>query len=220
MALVVSLINLRVLVLVKTNLSVNQLLAVMAFVDSFYLIALFLMRMIEIACQGSPSEHCLSVHYEFYIAYIWISDYLTSCLAFFNILLEIFITLERLFTVSNHLPRMKNSTKVKIISLVILIISLCAYSPVLFMKRVELKPDQDPDVEIKQYKLAKTEFGESKAATVFLNCLNILRAVLYSFVLLALNLLVVFRFNRFLKRRRIYLETMRSIEFNIYSTEL
>jgi hypothetical protein len=215
MALIVSLVNMRVLASIRSNFIVYKLFAVMAFVDSFYLIALFLIRMAEIACQGNPNEHCPTVHYALYICYIWISDYLTSCLACFNILLEIFITIERLFTVSNQLPTMKNNTKVKIIILAILIISLSVYLPVLFMKRVEMKLDQGPDVEIEQYGLVKTDFGKSEAATIIINTLSILRVLLVSVVLFVLNLVTVFRFKRFLKRRNRRLDSTRSDFFSI-----
>jgi hypothetical protein len=209
-ALIASLVNMRVLVSIKFNILVHRLFAIMAAVDSVYISMLFLLRITYLYCEPSPDLICPRVHFIFNMAHIWISDYATSCMALFNILLEIFITLQRLFTVSNHLPSIKNISKVKLVCIIIFIISFSAYLPVLFMKRVELKPEQNPQSAVKQYWLIKTEFGKSKAATNIMNLLNVSRVFLFSFVLLVLNFMTVFRFRRFLKRCSMYSENTRS----------
>jgi hypothetical protein len=208
LALLASLLNMFILASIKSNFFVYKLLTVMAFVDSLYISTLFLYRMTELYCYKNPLEHCPNTYFLFYTAYIWISDYLTSCCVLFNIFLEIFITLQRLFMVSNNLPSLKNCTKVKLISLAIFIVSFSAYVPVLFMKRVELKPEQNPALGIKQYWLVKTEFGKSRTATVIMNTLSMIRVILLSVVLLVLNFVTVVKFRRFLKRRKMHLKSM------------
>jgi hypothetical protein len=174
----------------------------MACVDSLHISMVFLTRFTVIACHERPTEICAHFHYALYTAFIWISDYLTSCLALFNVLLEIFITLERLYSVTNLLPSTKSSTKIIVVSLVIFIISFTVYTPVLFMDHVEMKLYQDPEMGFKQYQLGKTAFGKSQAASIIMNSINIFRVFLFSFVLFILNLITVVRLKRHLLRRR------------------
>jgi hypothetical protein len=197
----------------KSTVLVYKLFAVMAFVDTLYIIMVFSMRLTALACNEDPGEHCLRIHYTYYVAYIWISDYLTSCLALFNVLLEIFVTLQRLFMLSNHMPTMQNITKVKLISLVIFVISFSVYTPVLFMKHVVLKPEQNLDLEIEQYELVKTRFGKSKAATIIMNSLIFVLIFLYSWALLVLNIVAVLRFRQYIQKPRADFRSTRS-KFN------
>jgi hypothetical protein len=175
-------------------------------VDIMYLGLTIFIRYTVLACDENVAKNCPSIHYVFFVAFIWISDYLTSCFALFNILLEIIITLERLFMVSNYLPTMRNVTKVKLISLVVSLISFSIYIPVLFMKHIKLNPKQNPDLGYKQYQMSKTEFGESKTATIFMNSVNIFRASLYICVLLPLNSVIVHKFRRYSRRRQLYMQ--------------
>ncbi len=215
LALIASLVNIKVLAAIKSSVSIYKLLVVMAFVDFLYTVTLFGFRMTELACNKNPAVDCPNIQYLFFAGYILVSDYLTSCLAFFNILLEIFITLQRLFMISNKLPHMKNSSKMKIVSLVICVISFSIYIPVLFMKRVELKPNQNEDLKVREYQLVKTEFGQSKAATVIMNCQILTRIFLLLVVLLVLNTVTVFKFRRFLKRRKLHLEKITCKYFSL-----
>jgi hypothetical protein len=173
----------------------------MAFVDSLYIGLVILLRLLAISCKEAQYEKCSGHHHIFYTAYIWISDYLTSCLIFFNIVLEVYITLQRLLMISHHLPSIKNRTKVKLVSLVIFLLSFTAYIPVLFMKRVELKPEQISGLEIEQYQIVKTKFGKSEAAKIIMNSLNVSRVLLVSVLLLVLNSVTAHKFRRFLQRR-------------------
>jgi hypothetical protein len=205
-AVAASLVSLRILASIKSNNIVYKFITVISLVDIMYLGLMLMIRTTDLVCQENVAKNCPSIHYVFSVAFIWISDYLTSCLALFNILMEILITLERLFMISNYLPTMRNVTKVKLISFIIFAISFSVYIPVLFMKHVKLNPKQNPDIGYKQYQMAKTEFGETKTATMFMNSVNIFRVLLYTFVLLTLNSVIVHRFRRYSRRRQLYFE--------------
>jgi hypothetical protein len=197
----VSLLNVTVLANSKFKDSLYRYLLVIAIVDSLYLcVILFLgvMKAMSLQSQCGPG-----FYYAFLVLFILLSDFLTSALALLNILLEIFLTLQRNVIISNRETWLKNVPVSKTCS-VSFLISIGCYFPVLFMKKVELteiRAVENNATPIFDYRMVKSEFGKSKFAAVFQIAINALRIVLVCGVLLVLNLAVTRKFRAYLKKK-------------------
>jgi hypothetical protein len=146
--------------------------------------------------------------------YILISEYATSALILANIIIEIFLTAQRLALVA-HTSFCIKKVRVKTVCLFILSATLLAYLPVLFMNTIE--PVRDPKTnEIINYRLGKTRFGRHKIARVIVVFLTGTRITLVTIVLFALSASSVVIFYRFYKQKSGFRSTASCIDFFIY----
>ena len=159
-----------------------------------------------IVCNKSIPFGCPS-SYSYYLSivmYILFMEYMTSCLAFFNIVLEIFLTVERIILISNFDSNRLKNAKTKLVCSVIFSIALFLHSPLLFVNKITgemFNSDNNPNNKTK-LKLEKTEFGASYIAKTYLSSLSILRIVLVIFVLLVLNVVALFKFKAFTRNKQ------------------
>jgi hypothetical protein len=165
-----------------------RFLLVEAIVDLFYIVIMGCSSLIN--C-GTP---CLSrantlwaqvIRYGFY-------DYLTSCFAINNILIEIFLSVERLCVISNKPFLQKLSFKPVIVS--IAVFSLVFYSPVLFLKQFVYLGNGT-------YQLASTSFGLSSAGRIIPGVLSTIRLLLATVCLFAINITTFVKFKRHVKKK-------------------
>jgi hypothetical protein len=124
-------------------MSYRHCLLAMSVSDLVYSISITMMVPMAKACswekENNQSEDAdLQVCYVLYTLFLWVSDFLTSCLALFNIILEIFVTCQRIRLMTKG--AVYNQTKPKLRPLVVFAlvfaVSLTIYSPVLFMNEV------------------------------------------------------------------------------------
>jgi hypothetical protein len=202
-SMITSVLTVVILNKLNTKITVYKYIRFTTYSDLIYTGLLFLFRLLELRCTKNPAHGCPTIQYSYLLAYVWISDFFTSCLAFFNILMEIFIQLHRTLIVLNRLPAFKFISTCKWASLFMLIVSLLVYTPVLFMKRIELKPSDGYTTRPNEYHLVRTEFGKSKLSQLILDIINFVRIFLVIGVIFVLNLIIMIRFRLFLKKRRL-----------------
>jgi hypothetical protein len=192
-----SLLNMLVLRNKKLKDPLYTFLLVMATVDSLYGIIITSLRWAD--CIKENQNECSPyLNLANMILYISMSEYLTSCMALFNILLEIFLTLQRIFLISNM--QIGRNASVKKVCLTLAFISLVFYSPVLFIDKIVTTNGTDGSQGI-NFKRVRTEFGKTKYAMWTLIGLNSTRTLLVTVVLLIINIVAIVKFNAYLERK-------------------
>lgn len=156
---------------------------------------------------------CTSLHCLFYAhVSIWINEYITTCLAVFSIVLECYLTLQRIFVLSE--TRAKSSNKMinsGWIGVAILLIIVILHVPLFWLFEVKMIPFLKNDHRIIRnhpsvnftygYDVIKTPFGYSIWGELVVKILSLMRILLVTVVLLALNICAIVCFNRFFIRK-------------------
>ncbi len=205
-SILVSLFNVAVLAHQKLKDSVFKYLLVIAVIDAVYFFLIYLLGILTAICVsgGDSTSQCApDVYYIFLVLFVFLSDFLTSSLALTNILLEIFLTLQRSLIIANHARGwLKDATVLKS-GTVLFLVSLGCYAPMLLIKKVELAviASTNSTTPSFDYRLVKSEFGKSKLAAGYQVVINSLRIVLVCGVLFVLNVIVTRRFRDYLKKK-------------------
>lgn len=182
-------INISVFANKKLTDRTYQFLLVEAIVDLLYITMMGCSSLINCGtpCQSrSQTLWAQIIRFCFY-------EYLTSCFAINNILIEVFLSLERLCVISNRQILQKCNFKPVIIG--IASFSLAYYTPVLFMKQFVTEDDGIT------YRLVLTSFGKSRAGRLFPGILSFVRLVLATIVLFSINMTTFVKFKRHVKKK-------------------
>ncbi len=125
---------------------------------------------------------------------IIVFDYITSCLAIFNILIDIIVSFERYLIVVNsrYLRRISTQAVIWFVG----VFSLLYYSPVLFMKSIEAIENSS-----ESFRLVLTSFGKSILAKIVLIVLQSVRIFLSVLLLPTINILTAVQLKRVVKVR-------------------
>jgi hypothetical protein len=121
------------------------------------------------------------------------SEYATSALALANIILEIFLTAQRLALVTRT-PFFIKKVKVKTVCLSILAGSFLAHGPLLFINKIQSVRDSNKTVD---YQFAKNDFGKHNMGRATVIILTGTRIILVTIVLLVLSIISVIKFYQF-----------------------
>lgn len=169
--------------------------------DTFYMLAISFD--VLIAC-GAPCDKFSQTSLFRVLYLIILYDYLTSCIAIFNILIEIFVTTQRYFLISKK----KNLQNLhpNLVMLVAAIFSLFYYTPIIFLKKICFVVNTG-------YKLVYTNFGLSKIGRLVPIVLSSIRLILASVILLIANAFTLKEFKNYLKQKRI-------MKFSEFSTNI
>jgi hypothetical protein len=171
-------------------------------VDFLYMVQVVVGIFLEVECLPAPYL-CGGDYAQYFASWFYqaSANYLTSCLAIFSILSEIFLTIQRLFLIKklNHLK----SLTWRHVSPGIAVISLLYYAPVWFSFTVV------PTEVVYSYKgqnytewsLASTDIGNTVASSAILTSLQVFRTFLVMVVLLALNIASVFAFQKYMSKK-------------------
>jgi hypothetical protein len=178
-----------------------KILLTVAIVDFSYMCLLLLNRVMDMYCEPMPFMCGSNAQLFAFITDQLIMNYLTSCMAIYSILCEIFLTVQRMFLIKNKFL-LKNVT-VRTVGPIFGITSLIYYSPYWFAydfvttNKVYVYRNQT----YLEWNLVANDFGNSDAGKWLLSALGIFRMLLVLVVLLVLNIVsaVVFR-NHFSKR--------------------
>jgi hypothetical protein len=200
LALVFTLGNIVILFRIRKNNSLNMFMLIVGIVDALYTFFVLFLLMFVRFCANDP-ERCGNTGYLlFLVLFILISEYLTTGLQVFNIILEIFLTFQRLALISNFkwFPKEVN---VKLVCCSLMSLCLILYSPILFMYNIQVEFHSHGNVTKVIHKLSKTSFGRSYLAMSILSALSAIRISLVSVVLLILNLITVIRFKAYLRKK-------------------
>jgi hypothetical protein len=136
------------------------------------------------------------------IFFLVIEEYLTSCMAVFNLLILIFLSLQRTFIVLNK-SLLQNISAIKSI-LIFSLISLIFYSPILTIQRIELSNQNATSNNITSilYSTVPTEFGSSAFGKQVRTILNSLRIFTATVLLTIANLINFIAFKRYFDKRK------------------
>lgn len=127
---VTNIINMSVFLNKNLKDSVYKYMLGISFIDFVYITLVGF----EIAYRCGSSCDYRFYDYSTQLYELIIIDYFTSCLALTNILIELYLSVDRLFLLSNSKFLHKKPTK--LIILMFLIISLFFYMPTLFLKKI------------------------------------------------------------------------------------
>jgi hypothetical protein len=202
-----NLVNILVLTNAKLKDPIFKYLRATAIADFLYCACILPVSIGIIFCgvgYGRAETKCgPNIYKHFFILYIALDEYATSCLALFSILVEIFLTIQRICVITNT-RSLAISSKVKQVTLLILIVSFLAYTPTLGM------------YELNSYRITRSRFGRSQLAVAIQTVLGTLRLCLVLVVLFALNIVTIVKLRAFLnaklrlRRNRLNLVNLRS----------
>lgn len=185
-----------------------KFLIAMSIADSLYTGILFGLRLFEIV--STPTKLFVQSSSYFYLLLnVVASDYFTSCLAIFNILMECFIKVHRILIVSRKdlVFYNKAGLSFRMIGPGIILASLSIYIPVLFMKQIEQvslnRSDSNTTTMTHEYKLVVTKFGRSIFSAVYTNIITFVRISLVTFVLFVLNIAALVKMKAYLSQKRV-----------------
>jgi hypothetical protein len=181
--------------ILKSKSSTFKYLLAMSANDFVYMLCLIVWIILSkftcIINKNMHTPHGLECSHFTLVYHIFISSYLTSAMALFDILLEIYLTLDRLFVIMNKKFPFKCSTTMSLIAS-LATFSLIFYSPILFLNRIAIIQNEE-----KYSILEYTEFGKSKLGKSVPIILSLFRFFLVSIVLLILNVITIVEFKFF-----------------------
>ncbi|RNA41799.1 hypothetical protein BpHYR1_025161, partial [Brachionus plicatilis] len=160
--------------------------------DSFYM--LMISSYVLFSC-GNSCENLNAKELYRHVYMIAIDDYLSSCLAIYTILIELFITSQRysMFTANSVLQ----SQRPNIVMLLTCAFSLVYYTPVLFLKKIVYLGNNEYNTEY-------TKFGLSEAGRVIPIVLSTIRLFIASILLLVINIFTLVKFQKYLNKKKLF----------------
>ena len=158
--------------------------------DTFYMFSISINTFF--AC-GVPCDRFSQNSLLKFLYIIALYDYLTSSIAIYNILIELFVTTQRYFLISRK-KKLQNLNPITVM-LVIVLISLFYYSPIIFLKKIFY-------AEKIGYKMVYTNFGLSEPGRLIPIILSSIRLILASIILLIANLFTLKEFKKYLKQKK------------------
>lgn len=136
----------------------------------------------------------LQLPYQIYV--LVVANYLTSCMAINNIIIELFLSVQRLCIISNW-SFLQNISAPRGV-LVILTISAVYYSPVLFLNKISSQTNAQGSVV---FSLPLTDFGSSELGRITPAILITIRLSLATVGLFSVNLFMFFKFHKHLEKK-------------------
>jgi hypothetical protein len=193
-AVLTSLISMTVLIRLRKKNIIYKYLGVISASDFAYSSLMLFYSSLSYFCYHG---YCAKeLYYLYMLFYILISEYVTSCLAFYNIILETHLSFQLMYSVLNGNYRSAKSKTSNFIILLLFFISCMLYFPVLFTHRIVEKENNTV-----YFSVEKTSFGETQYSKLVLTVLTFIRIISVTVVLLVINILTLIRFRRYLRRK-------------------
>jgi hypothetical protein len=172
--------------------------------DFVYSLSMVMMIPLSTACfwvkeNNKDEDVDITICYVFYKHNLLFQEYLTSCLALFNIILEIIVTCQRIRLLSRE-ARSENMSRPWVVCVLAFGFSLAFYSPVLFMNEVyavETRNETTSAVR-RDYLYGKTKFGKSVEGLFLAKLLALVRIILVTVVLTIANIIASIKFTAFI----------------------
>jgi hypothetical protein len=144
-----------------------------------------------------------------YIIYKYvIVDYLTSCMAIFNILIQIYLTIQRLFLVLNR--KFTYQLNTIYVFAILIFISLLFYSPMLFIQQVNITEGSNFSNNTNKtisYSIVPSDLGKTIFGKTMLVVMPVLRIGLATIVLPVLNIIKLIFFRKYFQRKHMVLKS-------------
>ncbi|CAF1012232.1 unnamed protein product [Brachionus calyciflorus] len=187
---ITSLINIFIFYKIRLKDQIFKYYLTTSIIDFGYTLILGLNSIVN--CGTSCKERTESLVGKFYE--LILCEYLTSSFAITGILIDLFVSVQRLLVVvSNPVLTYLNPSFVVI---VLITAGLFYYIPVLFVKKIS-------EIGPKVYKLQYTQFGNSEFGKVVPIFLSSIRLILASVILFIINLFTLFQLTKRIKKESI-----------------
>jgi hypothetical protein len=225
-ALLASFVNVIIFArLNKTHcLPLLQYLLVMSICDAVYTLSLALTMPLAVECTRQREQHKsantsadLKICQVFSFYLYLVPEYLTSCLALFNICVEIVITAQRMRLISTQAAsfltrKSENKQRVLFVCVLLFICVIGVYSPVLVINKVSVVEtgNKTSGAVRRDYFFSKTKFGRTIEAKLIEKLLAFIRVGLVM-VLTVVNVIASVQFTSFFKRKHALKEIIRGL---------
>jgi hypothetical protein len=123
-----------------------------------------------------------------------LNEYAASSLSLLNILIQVYLTLERLLHLLN--PTVIKSGDFKLVSVLCAAIAFTVYMPALFLHNIQTIETKLSARKMSRLDsvLVRSDFGKSMTAVWIMNSLSLCKVVLVTVVLLTLNLTLLVKY--------------------------
>lgn len=174
---------------------------IMSIADFLYIGGMLWSDVLNQACGRSSTLCSLDVQYLALFIQKGIDDYFTAGTMIFNVLIEIFLNVQRLFILKNK-PFIHPKLKVRHVILVSFTIAAPLYVPVLFENVIEKHHvELTNNTIIEEYSLVNTAFGNSLIGRLTPMILSCIRLTLCGPVLLTASIANMVSFRRYLSKK-------------------
>jgi hypothetical protein len=185
--------------ILKSSEFFHYLLAI-SIADFLYMSVLAFSNIINKQCSSSSTQCNLSAEYFTLFLYISFNNWLSSSLAIFNIIIENFLTIQRLFMLANK--RLPAKLTVKSVVLSVLGFSVVFYSPTGFTSQIVMNQISLLDANVTEYKMVNTDFGNSLTGKITPVVLSFIRLCLSGPILLGLSIYNIYVFKQYLNKKK------------------
>jgi hypothetical protein len=218
-------LNVSVLVNPKLKDPLFKYLLVISIVDTTYSLMIYFLSFLNSLCFPLRHEICGPIFLLiFRVLFMLMSDFLTSSLAFMNILLEIFLTLQRVLMITNTRSVLRDASVARV-CWTLFSVSVLVYFPFLFTNKVErVVPTSSWSPWMSgnsssgyEYRRVKSEFGNSTYAFWFQVTVNVIRMCLVLVVLPILNCLAIIKFHAYFQHKYITRKISKLIRIFFYN---
>jgi hypothetical protein len=177
----------------------------MSLSDVGFLVLIFTSQILSGLCSLKIENESL-LCFAFELSDIWLIDFLANALTLFSILVQLFLTAERIILITPASHKLLRMVGFKLVSWPLLLFTFAVYSLVLLTQAFVGKSLSTTIQELNQsssfnFKTFWTQYGESQSAQVFVNMIAMLRVLLVSVALLAVNVVAIFRFRNYCKQK-------------------
>jgi hypothetical protein len=224
--MIMSIVNVLVFATKKMRAwPLQQYLLVMSVADGMYTLTMVIMTTLISYCvsereKNSSEDSDIKVCFAYALFNIWLSDFLSSSIALFNICVEILVMYQRILLISRE-ARNEKMRRPSFVCAFIFTISLVVYSPVLFMShiRTEAIRNEITGAVRREYFVEKTEFGKSESGLLIMKLTVFVRIGLVIVVLSIVNVIASIKFTAFYKKKSALKDIIRGL-FNFSNNPL
>jgi hypothetical protein len=178
-----------------------KILLSVATLDFIYMIMTFVVYILDTFCEPMPYMCGSTTQLWAFVIDQLFNNFLTSDVAVYSILSEIFLTIQRLLLLKNI--RVIKDVTVKTTGPILGIISLLYYSPYWFAYDFVTTGNVYVyrNATYVEWNLVITDFATSPAGSWFLSSLSIFRMILVMVVMLAINIASIFAFRKYFSKK-------------------
>jgi hypothetical protein len=178
-----------------------KILLLVSLVDFCYMTLVMYNGTVAAKCDQSPILCGEQGQIAGYMGILIVNNYFNSCLAIFNIMMEIYLSVNRLLLIQN-ITLIKDVT-VRTVGPIFGSLALIYYLPSLFANRLDKtgKVYVYRNQTFVDYALVLTEFGSSPVGQWVTSAIQILRIVLVVLVIFPINIVSIFLFQKYLSRK-------------------
>lgn len=189
-----SLLNITIFLNPKLKDPIYKFYLTSSVIDLMYTV--ILANALFLSC-GTVCDDLRGTNYSNKFYWLFFDDYLTSCFAINNIIIELFVSIQRIIVLSNQ--NCFRNLKPTIVLPIIACIALIYYSPVLFLK--EIVTNESLFRNSTGFSLENTKFGNTTVGRIFPVVLASIRLLIASVVLFILNLFTLVKFRKHLNKK-------------------